>query len=118
MTTNQSGKLNQGGVQAIKDICQIPRDKRTEQQEKYFEACLTALAHQPERWLGYQDWGPGGPKHYLAGAGILFIPAKDPKPEQRSWYDGCECSVKHRKYWVQDGSGDWYWGEKSSEQIL
>ena len=47
MTTNDSGKLNMGGVDAIKDITGIPLSERTSQQSRYLAACLTALAHQP-----------------------------------------------------------------------
>ena len=57
MTTNDSGKLNKGGVSAIKEITAIPPSERTPQQSRYLSACLTALAHQPRRWYSYQDWG-------------------------------------------------------------
>ena len=95
MTTNASGKLNMGGVSAIKDIITIPLEKRSAKQQRYLEACLTALAHQPIRWYSYQDWGPGGPVHYLAGAGIEFRPNPDTNPVAKSWYDGCDCYEPH-----------------------
>ena len=57
MSTNNSGKLNMGGVAAIKDITTIASALRTPRQAAYLAACLTALAHQPERWYSYQDWG-------------------------------------------------------------
>ena len=95
MTTNDSGKLNMGGVSAIKDITAIPPKERTSQKSRYLNACLTALAHQPLRWDSYQDWGPGGPIQFLADRGIKFIRAETPDPEGRSWYDGCGCEETH-----------------------
>ena len=95
MTTNNSGKLNRGGVQAIKSITSIPPSKRTPQQSKYLAACLTALAHQPKRWYSYQDWGVGGPVAFLAERGIQFTPVPDTHPVAWSWYDGCECNERH-----------------------
>ena len=95
MSTNDSGKLNMGGVSGIKKIIKIPPDKRTTPQAKYLDACLTALAHQPERWYGYQDWGPYGPVRFLAENGIEFSPIPDTNPVARSWYDGCECNKPH-----------------------
>lgn len=95
MTTNNSGKLNMGGVSAIKDITSIPPGERTPQQSAYLAACLTALAHQPRRWYSYQDWGVGGPVRFLAERGIEFTPVADPRPARRSWYDGCECDTAH-----------------------
>lgn len=95
MTTNASGKLNMGGVSAIKGILQIPVAERTERQAEYLDACLTALAHQPVRWQSYQDWGKEGPIGYLARYGIEFKPVKNPLPRQQSWYDGCGCGIKH-----------------------
>ena len=95
MTTNGSVKLNRGGVSAIKDIITVPAEQRSDNQQKYLDACLTALAHQPERWYSYQDWGPGGPVHYLAGAGIKFRPSPDANPIASSWYDGCDCADPH-----------------------
>ena len=47
MTTNDSGKLNMGGVSAIKDITRLSPSERTPQQSAYLAACLAALAHQP-----------------------------------------------------------------------
>lgn len=61
MTTNNSGKLNMGGVDAIKSITSIPPNERTPRQSAYLAACLTALAHQPGRWYSYQDWGRAVP---------------------------------------------------------
>ena len=95
MTTNNSGKLNMGGVEAIKDITGIPPNERTPQQSRYLAACLTALAHQPERWYSYQDWGPGGPVKFLADRGVEFTPVSNPSPVGQSWYDGCGCSEAH-----------------------
>ena len=82
MTTNASGKLNMGGVSAIKDITGTPFAQRTPQQSEYLAACLTALAHQPPRWYSYQDWGPGGPVYFLAERGIEFIPVPSPRPSE------------------------------------
>ena len=95
MTTNASGKLNVGGVSAIKDIVSIPPGERTPQQSRRLAACLTALAHQPPRWYSYQDWGPGGPVEYLADRGIEFRPVPNPRPTGQSWYDGCGCAEVH-----------------------
>ena len=95
MTTNDSGKLNKGGVSAIKEITAIPPSERTPQQSRYLSACLTALAHQPRRWYSYQDWGPGGPVGFLAEKGIEFTPLSNPRPIRASWYDGCDCNEKH-----------------------
>ena len=102
MTTNASGKLNMGGVSAIKDIIGIISGERTHRQTQYLDACLTALAHQPTRWYSYQDWGPGGPVAYLAERGIEFFPIPNPRPEQKSWYDGCKCGKPH---WREKGLG-------------
>ena len=95
MTTNDSGKLNMGGVDAIKSITLIPPSKRTSQQSDRLAACLTALAHQPKRWYSYQDWGKDGPFGFLAERGIEFTPATDTHPVGRSWYDGCTCNELH-----------------------
>ena len=95
MTTNDSGKLNMGGVEAIKDISSIPPSKRTSRQSAYLAACLSALAHQPSRWYSYQDWGAGGPVRFLAERGIEFTPVPDTRPVARSWYDGCKCNDTH-----------------------
>ncbi len=95
MTTNASGKLNVGGVASIKDITSISPAQRTPRQSAYLAACLTALAHQPNRWCSYQDWGPGGPVKFLAERGIEFTPVPDPRPMAQSWYDGCECNETH-----------------------
>ena len=95
MTTNDSGKLNTGGVEGIKSITSVPPDKRTSKQIEYLNACLTALAHQPSRWYSYQDWGPGGPVEFLARRGMEFIPAPGSHPVGRSWYDGCGCAEPH-----------------------
>ena len=95
MTTNNSGKLNMGGVEAIKRITGIPSSKRTTQQSDRLAACLTALAHQSSRWYSYQDWGTGGPVKFLAERGIEFNPVRDTHPVARSWYDGCECNEAH-----------------------
>ena len=102
MTTNDSGKLNMGGVAAMKEIARIPPAKRTSQQSYRLAACLTALAHQPKRWYSYQDWGSGGPVSYLAELGIEFFPTPDKLPTSRSWYDGCECDEPH---WREDPLG-------------
>jgi len=96
MTTNNSGKLNMGGVDAIKSITGIRPSERTPRQSAYLAACLTALAHQPSRWYSYQDWGTGGPVKFLAERGIEFSPVPDTHPVGRSWYDGCECNEPHR----------------------
>ena len=95
MTTNDSGKLNMGGVDAIKDITGIPPNERTPQQSRRLAACLTALAHQPRRWYSYQDWGPGGPVKFLAERGVEFTPVPNPSPIRQSWYDGCGCNETH-----------------------
>ena len=95
MTTNDSGKLNMGGVNAIKNITAIPVGERTERQSAYLDACLTALAHQPRRWYEYQDWGPGGPVEFLAERGIEFTPVDSPRPLGQSWYNGCDCDADH-----------------------
>ena len=104
MTTNNSGKLNMGGVEAIKSITSIPPSKRTSQQSDYLAACLTALAHQPNRWYSYQDWGAGDPVKFLAERGIEFTPVPDTRPVARSWYDGCECNETHWRETQQRGS--------------
>ena len=54
MTTNASGRLNIGGVEAIKEITALPLGERTPHQDRRLVACLTALAHQPVRWYSYQ----------------------------------------------------------------
>ena len=95
MTTNNSGKLNMGGVSAIKDITTIPASERTPRQADYLGACLTALAHQPKRWDSYQDWGPGGAVQFLAERGIELKRVPSPTAEGRSWYGGCECGEPH-----------------------
>ncbi len=95
MTTNNSGKLNMGGVSAIIDITSKPPSERTPQQSTYLAACLTALAHQPSRWYSYQDWGPSGPVQFLAQRGIEFTPVLGNRTGGRSWYNGCECNEKH-----------------------
>ena len=95
MTTNDSGKLNMGGVSAIKDITRLSPSERTPQQSVYLAACLAALAHQPRRWYSYQDWGPGGPIEFLAQRGIEFTPVPDTRPMARSYHDGCECNETH-----------------------
>ena len=100
MTTNNSGKLNMGGVLAIKDIARIPPGERSDQQIHYLAACLTALAHQPTRWYSYQDWGPGGPVQFLAERGIEFTPVPNARPVGQSWYDGCGCAKPH---WSEKG---------------
>ena len=101
MTTNDSGKLNMGGVDAIKSITLISPSERTARQSNYLDACLTALAHQPAQWYGYQDWGKGGPVAFLAKRGIEFTPTPDSIPVRRSWYDGCHCGVQHWRELVQ-----------------
>ena len=78
MTTNDSGKLNMGGVQALKSIINVPPSERTPKQSAYLTACLTALAHQPSRWYSYQDWGVGGPVGYLADKGIRCVATDGP----------------------------------------
>ena len=95
MTTNNSGKLNMGGVESIKSITSIPSSTRTPRQSAYLAACLTALAHQSSRWYSYQDWGAGGPVKFLEERGIEFAPVPDTRPVARSWYDGCECNETH-----------------------
>ena len=95
MTTNDSGKLNMGGVDAIKYITNIPPSERTTQQLDRLAACLTALAHQPKRWYSYQDWGKGGAAGFLAARGIRFTLASSTHPVARSWYNGCECNEPH-----------------------
>ena len=42
MTTNDSGKLNMGGVAAIKDITVIPPSEWSPKQADYLDACLTS----------------------------------------------------------------------------
>ena len=95
MTTNDSGKLNTGGVTAIKKITAIPPTEWTEDQRGRLNACLIALAHQPQQWYFYQDWGQGGPVRYLSERGIEFVPQPDRRPLGRSYYEGCECNVPH-----------------------
>ena len=97
MTTNASGKLNMGGASAIENITAIPPEQWSDQQRRYLDACLTALAHQPVRWYGYQDWGKGGPVAFLAKRGIEFYPVVNPLPERKSWYDVCDCGKAHWK---------------------
>ena len=95
MTTNESGKLNIGGVNAIKSIASIHARERTPTQTRRLNACLAALSKQPKRWLSYQDWGPGGPEKYLADRGIVFVHEPDTLEEAKrrygnngnSWYD-------------------------------
>ena len=70
MTVNASGKINIGGVVAIKEISSIPPDQRTPRQATYLEALLKELKVQPKRWEAYQDWGPGGPRRFLKERGI------------------------------------------------
>ena len=101
MTTNDSGKLNMGGVAAIKDITVIPPGSRTPEQTRYLAACLTALNHQPPRWYSYQDWGAGGPVGFLAQRGITSTPVPGHRPEGRSWYRGCRCDGPH---WMETPS--------------
>ena len=103
MTTNNSGKLNRGGVSAIKEIASLPPDERTPRQTAYLNACLTALAHQPTRWYAYQDWGAGGPVAFLADKRIYLKPIPNPRPISRSWYDGCGCPEPH---WREEGRSD------------
>ena len=43
MTTNDSGKLNMGGVMAIKEITAIPPTEWTENQRRRLNAYLIAL---------------------------------------------------------------------------
>ena len=74
MTTNSSGKLNMGGVAAIKDITSIPSSERTPRQSDYLAACLAALAHQPSRWYSYQDWGGGRSCQFLGREGYRVHP--------------------------------------------
>ena len=95
MTTNDSGKLNMGGVMAIKEITAIPPTEWTENQRRRLNAYLIALAHQPQRWYSYQDWGQGGPVRYLSERGIEFVPQPDRRPLGRSHYEGCGCNVPH-----------------------
>ena len=101
MTTNASGKLNRGGVAAIKEITAIQFSERTSQQSHRLAACLTALAHQPTRWYSYQDWEPGGPAKFLADRGIEFKATPDAHPpagDSNSYYDGCACPEQHFVY--------------------
>ena len=95
MTTNNSGKLNMGGVDEIKSITDIPANQRTSQQSDRLDACLTTLAHQSSRWHSYQNWGKGGPVKFLADKGIEFTPVPNSQPVGRSWYSGCECNERH-----------------------
>ena len=100
MTTNASGKLNMGGVSAIKDITGIPPRERSDRQTHYLAACLAALAHQPARWYEYQDWGEGGPVGFLRARGIVFVPVPDLPPMAQSYYGGCLCK---RAHWSETG---------------
>ena len=95
MTTNDSGKLNMGGVDAIKEITAIPPADWTEPQRRRLDACLTALAHQPTKLYFFQDWGAGGPVKFLADRGIEFFPRPDRHPRRGSYYDGCRCGEPH-----------------------
>ena len=95
MTTNDSGKLNIGGVDAIKEITAIPAAEWTDHQRHRLNACLAALAHQPKRWYSNQDWGAGGPVRFLADMGIEFFPKPDRYPHGRGYYDGCGCGQEH-----------------------
>ena len=70
MTVNASGKINRGGVAAIKDIAKIPSEQRTPRQAAYFASLLKELKVQPKRWEAYQDWGLGGPRGFLKKYGI------------------------------------------------
>ena len=94
MTTNASGKLNIGGVDAIKSIAGIPAHERTLHQTRRLNACLAALRKQPKRWLSYQDWGPGGPEKHLADRGIVFVHEPDTLEEAKRRYE--------------DGGNSWY----------
>ena len=94
MTTNGSGKLNIGGVEAIKEITAIPATEWTERQRYWLNACLAALAHQPPRWYSYQDWGTGGPVRFLAERGIEFYPRQTIQM-RRSYDEGCGCGQEH-----------------------
>ena len=105
MTTNDSGKLNMGGVNGIKSITSLPPAEWTDQQRRYLNACLSALAHQPNRWLSYQDWGAGGPVQYLADKGIEFWPRPDRNPLSRSYYEGCGCGQEHWRLAPGEGGG-------------
>ena len=80
---------------AIKDIIAIPPTEWTKTQHRRLDACLTALAHQPERWYSYQDWGPGRAVRYMAERGIEFVPRPDRRPRGQSYYEGCGCNVAH-----------------------
>ena len=59
MTTNDSGKLNMGGVSAIKEITALPPNEWTPRQRDRLAACLTALAHQPSITTTVQGGMPG-----------------------------------------------------------
>ena len=95
MTTNDSGKLNMGGVSAIKEITALPPNEWTPRQRDRLATCLAALAHQPSRWYSYQDWGAGGPVRFLGRRGIEFSPVPNPRPVSRSFYNGCGCKESH-----------------------
>ncbi len=70
MTVNDSGKINKGGIMALKQISSIPSDQRTPRQVAYLKALLKELKVQPKHWEAYQDWGPGGPQRFLKERGI------------------------------------------------
>ena len=72
MTVNASGKINRGGVAAIKDIAPIRLGIRTPKQAAYFAGLLKELKVQPKRWEAYQDWGSRGPRGFLKKYGIGF----------------------------------------------
>ena len=95
VTTNDSGKLNMGGVSAIKGITDQPYAEWTTRQRETLAACLDALAHQPTRWYSYQEWGAGGPVQYLAAKGIVFTPTPDRTPKGKRYYRGCGCGTQH-----------------------
>ena len=82
---------------AIQDIIKVSPEKRTENQERMLNACLTALAHQPKQWWGYQDWEKGNPVEHLKKYGIELQLIPDIHPEAKSYYNGCGCKQKHWK---------------------
>ena len=79
MTTNNLGKLNVGGLAAIRKHHQHPAQQTNPSaiRPAYLAACLTALAHQPSRWYSYQDWGDERScQSFGAESGIEFPPSE------------------------------------------
>lgn len=94
MSTNKSSKENLDWVSAIKYITNIPARERTEEQVRYLDDCLNALAHQPPSWADGQGWGPGGPMLHLLLCGIEWKPAAL-APGVDMYSGSCDCDAPH-----------------------